>query len=1067
MPPELLDRVREILHRPRTLRRGSIHGDLHLSNVLVDLEARTVRLIDFAASREDHVLHDLVRLETSVWTRWLAEVWPAADHPAERSPELLRQLHRAPGHEPPDAALRGPYVALVAVRRAASELLAEPDGWVEYHEALAISLLGAGKYGNLGPAARALAWSAAQASLELAGEPERGPVDRDGALAALLVRNPALEAYRRGRLAEWSGPRYELDERFVALTLLADVGEESPGGRWQAQQRRHRGLGALLAAVADPALVVLGPPGSGKSTLLRHFELTRAEAALDGAEDEPLTFFVPLSRYGLGALVPPAPADWLAEEWRRRYPALPPLAELVGAGRMVLLLDGLNEMPHRTNAEYRERIRAWKAYLQAVAAGGTTSRLVFACRSLDYSAPLSTPQLRVPQVQVEPLDDVQVQAFLERYAPGQASSLWAELAGTPQLELVRRPYFLKLLVDQVGREGRVPADRAGLFTGFVRRALAREIERDNRLFQPNGLVAERDYERVAQGRGWRDEHELPERGRLFPALTGLAYDMQAATLSTEVSQVRLGYDEALRRIGGDEADAVLRAGAALGVLHEDRSRDEVLFAHQLLQEYFAARRLAEAPDARLVRTAWRAAAFTPELARLIDGLPLAEALPALPQTGWEETTLLAAAMTGQPEAFLRGVMAANLALAGRCALQPALRERVPEALLDELRAALVARSRDPAADLRARIQAALALGPLGDPRFERRTGPFGEYLLPPLAAIPGGTYWIGEDQPIWFEEEERWVDVHQPRHAVELAGFRIGRFPVTNAEWACFIAAGGYEDERWWDTALGRAWRRGEGTAEGRRANARLSVRQLRHSGRLDELHDSGMFDDEEYEKWRSRLVMTPAELEAHLAALYPDVRHTEPRHWRDPESNNPGQPVVGVCWYEMRAYAAWLAAQSGQPFRLLTEVEWEAAARGAEGRTYAYGEDFSVLRCNVLGTHARSTTPVGVFADGDTPTGVSDLTGNIQEWTSTAFGDWWADPDGLDPIYRYPYDHADGRERADTGPEIGRVVRGGSFDFSLGFARCSARHDVVPPVFRIRALGGRLGVSESSAASL
>jgi formylglycine-generating enzyme required for sulfatase activity len=1059
---DVLATLREILSRPRMLKVGSIHGDLNLANILVDLGARTVRLIDFAASRNDHVLHDLIRLETGILTHWLAEALAAAGLPVDLTGDLLRQLQAAPEREPPHAALRKPYVALVAVRRAAAELLAVPDDWAEYHEALAVALLGAGKYGDLGAAARAVAWTGARAALGLAQAPAGNAVRLDGALAALLVRNPAREAYRRRRLAEWSGPRHELDERFVALTLLVDAGEEAAGGRWQPQAQRFHDLGALLTTVQDPALVVLGPPGSGKTTLLGHFELAQAEAGLDGTGEETLTFFVPLNRYGAdrsGVTLPPG--AWLAEDWQQRFPGLPPLDELVAAGRMVLLLDALNEMPHRTSAEYRERIRAWKAYVQGVAALGSGSRIVFTCRSLDYSAPLSTPLLRVPQVQVEPLDDTQVRSFLERYASGQAATLWSALAGTPQLELVRSPYFLKLLVDQAGGAGLVPTGQAALFTGFVRQALAREIERDNRLFLPNGLLAQRDYERVVQGRGWRDEHELPGRGRLFPAIAQLAYDMQAATVAGEVSQVRLGYDEALARIGSERAEAVLQAGAALGVLHEDRPRDEVLFVHQLLQEYFAARQLAEAPEPELMRSAWRAADLTPRLAALLPTLPPAEVLPALPQSGWEETALLAAAMTDQPEAFLRGLMATNLALAGRCAAQEAVRGRLPASLLRDLRGLLVARSRDRTADLRARIQAGLALGPLGDPRFQRLAGPFGDYLLPPTVAIPGARYPIGEDEPIWRVEEARWVEAHMPRHEVALAAFHIARFPVTNAEWSCFLEAGGYEDERWWDTAASRAWRRGEGTEEGSRANVTIGIQHFRdRSGLLEQLHDNGQLEDRIYDRWRQRLAMNEAELEAHLAELYPDRRLIEPRHWRNPALNNPSQPVVGISWYELRAFAGWLAAQSGLPFRLLSEVEWEAAARGVAGRNFAYGDDFDPLRCNVNPTHLRRSTPVGVFVEGDTPAGVSDLSGNVQEWTSTAFGDLRLDPQGHAPRFKYPYSATDGREQADTGPEIGRVVRGGSWDFSPAFARAAARHDVVPPVLRIGGCGGRIGRS-------
>jgi formylglycine-generating enzyme required for sulfatase activity len=117
-------------------------------------------------------------------------------------------------------------------------------------------------------------------------------------------------------------------------------------------------------------------------------------------------------------------------------------------------------------------------------------------------------------------------------------------------------------------------------------------------------------------------------------------------------------------------------------------------------------------------------------------------------------------------------MVANLPLAGRAAAQP--ETVLPEALTNELRQALLARSRDEQADLRARIAAGLALGEVGDPRFERGEGQHGEYLLPPFVTIPAGSYPIGSNEG---QEDEK------PIHRVKLAKFAIAQFPVTNAEW--------------------------------------------------------------------------------------------------------------------------------------------------------------------------------------------------------------------------------------------------------------------------------------------
>jgi hypothetical protein len=112
-----------------------------------------------------------------------------------------------------------------------------------------------------------------------------------------------------------------------------------------------------------------------------------------------------------------------------------------------------------------------------------------------------------------------------------------------------------------------------------------------------------------------------------------------------------------------------------------------------------------------------------------------------------------------------------------------------------------------------------------------------------------------------------------PRHTVEVAGFRIGQFPMTNAEYACFLAAGGYEDERWWNTAAGRDWRRGIGTPAGIHRGVRYWLAKFQAKPELiDKYKGEGMWDDEIYERWQRRLAMTEAEFEAHLHELYPRV---------------------------------------------------------------------------------------------------------------------------------------------------------------------------------------------------
>ena len=125
-------------------------------------------------------------------------------------------------------------------------------------------------------------------------------------------------------------------------------------------------------------------------------------------------------------------------------------------------------------------------------------------------------------------------------------------------------------------------------------------------------------------------------------------------------------------------------------------------------------------------------------------------------------------MAADGERFVARLAAHNLPLAARCVASAEV--RVSPRLVEALRQMLLAHIADPEADLRARIDAAEALGELGDPRFERRVGPHGDYLRPPLAAIPAGTYIIGDDDGLYNDEK--------PAYPVEVAAFEIGVFPM-------------------------------------------------------------------------------------------------------------------------------------------------------------------------------------------------------------------------------------------------------------------------------------------------
>ena len=297
-------------------------------------------------------------------------------------------------------------------------------------------------------------------------------------------------------------------------------------------------------------------------------------------------------------------------------------------------------------------------------------------------------------------------------------------------------------------------------------------------------------------------------------------------------------------------------------------------------------------------------------------------------------------MLANADDFITQLMDVNLALAGRCAAQPDV--RLSEPLKNKLQSALVERTQNPKADLRARIAAGFSLGELGDPRYQKKQGPDGVFLLPPLITIPGGVYTIGSDEGLYEDEA--------PPHPVTLSTFQCAQFPVTNAEWRLFMEAGGYDDERWWQTEAAQAWRRGENTSEGPKLQWRenrktlqdqfADIREWQRQGRItskqaDDWEQIAQWSDETFEEW--------------LATSFPGGKLTEPDFWHDDAFNRAAQPVVGICWYEARAYCTWLSTQSGLSFRLPSEAEWEAAARGSTGRRFAYGDEFNADRGNTF----------------------------------------------------------------------------------------------------------------------
>ena len=849
----------------------------------------------------------------------------------------------------------------------------------------------------------------------------------------------------------------------IYVPLEATVHEESASGRRMLEgEGGARTLALNEVLTLGPRVIITGGPGSGKTTVLLHIAWVLAQALGGDApalaterlgirDAPPLPIFAPLSAFAdyrrkrdkagvtdaQGKTLAAFISHYLIE--RQTSFSLPRdfFEQLLRTGqRVILLLDGLDEVP-----DEGERVQVRQA-IEDLVTGREGLRVVATCRTAAYQDRTALGKA-FREVRVQALGEEQVKALVEeayRHVYRHDETLRREktaelLNGIEQLEAARRqrlgeqaerlvssPLLVRMLLIVHFSERRLPQQRAELYMKATDAMLLPD-------YGPDDAVANRLGQLVG---GNRERHR--------DLVQHLAFHLQ-----------RRGEQQG-REISEDALRELLKTEPVYAPLIEEfiavtRLRGSLLeerlgvyrFLHLAFQEFLAARYIAE-----IIRGEGGVAA----MAQFLEAGPIQA-------SWWREPILLIAGylnVTSPQTARLFVRRLAGLAEHGPYAtpLGPAgelaAAELAATAVLewrqadDALNAELAARLTtlmDDEGVLRAgpaitRAWAGAALGQLGETRPALTTLDGMRWCW-----IPAGPFVMGSDDPaVRYEWKEYGESVQPGEHRLDIPyGYWLGQFPVTNAQFEAFVRAGGYAEASLWPEAI-----------------------------------EQGLWRDNHFYGWYWT-----------GSAYEQDVAHDRAHDYGLP-FNLPGQPVVGVSWYEALAFCRWLTEiwraagrlPEGWAVQLPSEAEWEKAARGGlelpaaarvtqvtagwgevalelsqpnprPRRDYPWGDAFDAGWANVQATGIGATSRVGCFPQGAGPYGCQEMSGNVWEWTRSLWGHFDGEKGQFDLTFRYPYVAADGRERLDADLWHLRVVRGGSWESSNTRARCAFRLGYFP----------------------
>jgi formylglycine-generating enzyme required for sulfatase activity len=269
---------------------------------------------------------------------------------------------------------------------------------------------------------------------------------------------------------------------------------------------------------------------------------------------------------------------------------------------------------------------------------------------------------------------------------------------------------------------------------------------------------------------------------------------------------------------------------------------------------------------------------------------------------------------------------------------------------------------------------------------------------PEMVVVPAGNYWMGAG-----EGESAAEAAETPQHKVTIGyDFAVGKYEVTKGQFAKFVKASGYKTE-----------------AENSAGCVVFNPKENKFEYQAGLSWQAPGFD----------------------GSFKQDDTH----------------PVVCVSWNDAKAYVAWLSAQTGKTYRLLSEAEWEYAARGEKAGEqasksvpwavdgnfkgmcdYANGRDERLNRIqpgfvfSACDDGYEYTAPVGKKRAN--AFGLYDMHGNVWEWTEDCFHDTY----NLAPV--------DGSVWAeDCQKDVRRVLRGGSWYYNPSNLRSAYRFRIAP----------------------